>query len=102
MSLLRHVVLLKFKDDTPQETVDSLCQSFEQLKTKIDLIVDLEWGTDVSVENVARGYTHCFLVTFRSESDRDDYLPHPEHRAFGDLLRPHKEGVLVFDFLVPG
>jgi len=28
---------------------------------------------------------------------RDDYLPHPEHRAFGKLLRPHLKKVLVID-----
>ena len=39
----------------------------------------------------------AFFVTFGSEADRDDYLPHPDHTAFGALLRPHLEKVLVVD-----
>jgi hypothetical protein len=96
--LLRHVVLFKFKDGTPPETVRALEAAFRALPQQIDAIHDFEWGTDVSVEGIAHGYTHCFLVTFKSEADRDAYLPHPAHRAFGDLLRPHKEQVLVLDY----
>ncbi|MCA9181727.1 MAG: Dabb family protein, partial [Planctomycetales bacterium] len=44
------------------------------------------------------GFTHCFLLTFKSEADRDSYLPHPAHRAFGAALKPHLEKVLVVDY----
>jgi hypothetical protein len=30
--------------------------------------------------------------------DRDAYLPHPAHRAFGAVLRPHLDKVLVLDY----
>ena len=30
---------------------------------------------------------------------RDDYIPHPEHRAFRKLLRPHLRKVLVIDYM---
>ncbi|RIK28047.1 MAG: stress responsive protein [Chloroflexi bacterium] len=96
--LLRHVVLFKFRDDTPPEQVKAIETAFCALPRQIDAIHDFEWGTDVSVEGIARGYSHCFLVTFKSEVDRDAYLPHPAHRAFGDLLRPYKEQVLVLDY----
>ena len=65
---------------------------------KIDTIKDFEWGTDVSVENKAAGYTHGFIVSFGSEKDRDDYLPHPAHKEFGDVLRPHMKDVFVIDY----
>ena len=50
------------------------------------------------MEGVARGYTHCFFVTFLSEADRDAYLPHPAHKEFGAVLHPHLESVLVIDY----
>ena len=53
---------------------------------KIDAIHDYEWGTNNSPEDHAKGYTHCFLVTFKSEADRDAYLPHPAHQAFVKVL----------------
>ena len=56
--------------------------AFAALPKQIDTIVDFEWGTDVGVENLSQGFTHCFLVTFRSAEDRDAYLPHPAHKKF--------------------
>ena len=95
---LRHVVLFSFKPETTAAEVAQIEQAFAALPGQIDEIDDFEWGTDVSIENIARGYTHCFLVTFRSESDRNGYLPHPAHQAFGDLLAPHLDQVLVIDY----
>jgi hypothetical protein len=96
--LLRHVVLFKFKEETAAEQVREIENAFRNLPQKIDAIHDFEWGTDVSIEGRADGYTHCFFVTFQSEADRAIYLPHPDHKAFGTLLRPHLEKVLVFDY----
>lgn len=96
--LLRHVVLFAFGDEASPEDVHSIEQAFAALPEKIDVIHDFEWGTDVSVESAARGFTHCFFVTFRSAEDRDAYLPHPDHKAFGQLLRPFLSQSLVFDY----
>lgn len=97
-SVLRHVVLFQFKDGTPAENVRQIENAFRALPDKIDVIQDFEWGTDVSVEGLAEGFTHCFFVTFASEADRDAYLPHPDHTAFGTVLHPHLEKVLVLDY----
>lgn len=96
--MLRHVVLLKFKDDATAADVREVESAFVALPSKIDVIYDLEWGTDVSVENLHQGFTHCFFVSFRSEADRDEYLPHPAHEEFGNILRPHLDKVLVIDY----
>ncbi len=95
---LRHVVLFKFKAGTTGEQVEQIEAAFRALPDKINAIHAFEWGTDVSVEGLADGFTHCFFVTFTSEADRDVYLPHPAHREFGAGLRPHLEKVLVFDY----
>jgi hypothetical protein len=96
--VLRHVVLFKFTDSTTKEQVDEVVRAFRALKSKIDVIEDFEFGTDVSVENKAQGFTHCFVVTFRDEKGRDAYLPHPAHKEFGTLARPRLEKVLVVDY----
>ena len=97
-SVLRHVVLFKFKEGTTAEQIAGVVDAFRALPGKIDAIHDFEWGTDVSVEGRADGFTHCFFVTFKSEADRDAYLPHPDHKAFGAVLRPHLDKVLVLDY----
>jgi len=97
--LLRHVVLVRFKEGTSSRDIRNVERSFRELPKKIDEIRDFEWGTDVSVEELAKGYTHCFFVTFKNAADRDAYLPHPAHKAFVDVLKPHLEEVLVIDYV---
>ena len=96
--VLRHVVLFKFKDDTAPAKVKEIEKAFAALPGKIDAIVDFEWGTDNSPEKLAQGFTHCFLVTFADEKGRKVYLPHPEHKKFVSLLKPHLDKVLVVDY----
>ncbi len=96
--VLRHVVLFKFKDGTTPQQVAEVVDAFKALKSKIDVIQDFEYGTDVSVENKAQGFTHCFFVTFKDAQARDAYLPHPDHKAFGALVGPRLDKVLVVDY----
>ncbi len=96
--VLRHVVLFKFKEGTTDEQVSEVVEAFRALPEKIDAIQDFEYGTDVSVENRAAGFTHCFFVTFADAAGRDAYLPHPAHKAFGALVGPRLDKVLVVDY----
>jgi hypothetical protein len=97
--LLRHVVLFKFKDSATPAQVKEVERAFSALPSKIPTIIGYEWGTNISPENLAQGYTHCFLVTFKNAADRDAYLPHPAHKEFGKILSPHLDKVLVIDFI---
>lgn len=96
--LLRHVVLIKFKESSSEEDISEVEEAFSSLQDKIPEIKDYEWGTNNSPEGLDKGFTHCFLVTFESEEDRSTYLPHPEHKAFVEILEPHLEDVLVIDY----
>jgi hypothetical protein len=96
--VLRHVVLIKFKDSSSAADIEKVVTAFAALPTKISEIKDFEWGTDVSPEGKAEGLTHCFLLTFATAADRDAYLPHPAHREFGALVVPHIDKVCVVDY----
>jgi hypothetical protein len=96
---LRHVVLFQFKSDTAPEKVKQIEDAFRQLPSKIPTVVDFEWGTNNSPEGLADGFTHCFLVTFNDDAGRKVYLPHPAHKEFVGLLKPHLEKVLVVDYV---
>ena len=95
---LRHVVILKFKQVATDEQIAKIVREFSGLRAKISQVLDLEWGTNVSPENLAKGFTHCFLITFKDGTARDEYLVHPEHKKFVDSLLPLVEDVLVIDF----
>ncbi len=99
-SLLRHVVLFKFKEGTSDAKILEIATAFKELPAKIPEIKAFEWGTNNSPEGLDKGFTHCFFLTFATEADRAIYLPHPEHKAFGGLLKPYLEDVLVTDYWV--
>lgn len=96
---LRHVVVFKFKEGTKAEDIQAIEKAFAKLATQVDTVIDYEWGTNVSPEGLANGFTHCFLVTFADAKGRDVYLPHPAHKAFGKLLGPHLEKAFVIDYV---
>lgn len=98
-ALVRHVVLFKFKDNATPAEVTKVQKAFSALPGKIPTMVSYEWGTNISPENLAQGFTHCFLVAFKNAADRDAYLVHPAHKEFGSILKPYLDKVLVIDFL---
>ena len=96
--LLQHVVLFKFKDDAKPDDVKKVEEAFIALKSQIKEIKAVEWGLNNSPENLNQGFTHCFLVSFASEKDREIYLPHPKHKEFVATLGPVLEKALVIDY----
>ena len=97
-SVLRHVVLFKFKEGTSTSDIKKVETAFAELPSKIPQIISYEWGLNNSPEGLEKGFTHCFLLTFKSEEDRSVYLPHPDHKAFGKVLGPYLDDVLVIDY----
>jgi hypothetical protein len=100
MTILRHVVLIRFKPETAPDQTRAIESAFAGLKTRIAGIEALEWGINCSPEGKHQGFTHCFLLTFASAAARDAYFPHPDHVAFSILLCPHVDQVLVIDYVV--
>jgi hypothetical protein len=97
-TMLRHVVMFQFKESSSEADVQKVVDAFRGLPSKISQIADFEYGVNNSPEGLDGGLTHCFLVTFKSEADREAYLPHPAHQAFVDVLKPHLEKVTVIDY----
>ena len=95
---LQHVVCFKFKTAATAQEIKLVEEAFQALKQKIPQVVSLEWGTNVSKEKRDKGFTHCFVLTFKSEQDRDSYIEHPEHKAFGKIVGPVLDDVFVVDF----
>ena len=95
---LQHVVSFKFKSTATAQDIAKVEAAFRALKRSIPQIKAFEWGTNVSKEQKDKGFTHCFILTFRRQADLDAYLPHPEHKAFGKLVGPLLDDVFVIDF----
>ncbi|PSR55467.1 hypothetical protein AHMF7605_19125 [Adhaeribacter arboris] len=95
---VRHVVIFKFKPTATPEQIAQVTQELGALKSKIPGIVAFEHGINDSPEKKNLGFTHVYLLTFENAAARDTYLPHPEHKKFGQLLG--KLGIMEDVFVV--
>jgi hypothetical protein len=98
-NVYRHVVMFQFKEGISKTQVAEVEDAFMALQGKIDTIVDIEFGTNVSPEGLNDGLTHCFLVTFKNKAGLEVYLPHAAHKKFVDLIKPRLEKVMVIDYV---
>lgn len=96
--VLRHVVMYKFKADQTPRRVQEVVDTFSALPSQIDVILDFECGTNVSREGKSEGFTHVFVVTFADEAALDEYLKHPAHLKYVDVVKDRREKVVVFDY----
>jgi hypothetical protein len=95
---VKHIVVFKYKSTATPAQIDEVTSAFKALKNKIPGITSFEYGTNNSPENLNKGFTHVYLLTFKDAQARDNYLPHAEHKKFGELLG--RLGVLAEPFVV--
>jgi len=95
---LRHFVAFTFKDSASPEQIDSVVKAFLELRKTVPEVQSIEAGPNNSPEHLNKGLSHAFLVTFKSEKDRDIYLTHPEHEKFKKFALPYVSDALVIDF----
>ena len=100
MSKVKHIALIKFKEGTSTEQIDSFFDQIMDITETIPGVEDYVSGSNCSPEGMNQGFTHGFIMTFSDAAARDAYLPHPEHERVKALVLPHAESVAVFDFEV--
>jgi hypothetical protein len=83
---VKHIVVFKYKADATPAQIKETTDFFKGLQKTIPGIVSFEHGINSSTEGLNQGYTHIYLLTFENAAARDAYLPHPEHKKFGELL----------------
>ena len=95
---VKHVVSFKFKKDATTEQIKRVETAFAALKGAIPQIQSLDWGTNVSKENLDKGFTHMWILSFKSEADVQTYIDHKVHQDFVSLLKPILDDAFVLDF----
>jgi hypothetical protein len=95
---LRHVVAFKFKPGITTKQMQKVTTDFLNLKTLVPQIMELEGGPDVAFEKKNGKFTHCFVVTVKSQADLDLYGGHPHHKAFSQSVDPLLAEVMVVDY----
>lgn len=95
---LRHFVCFKYKEGVSKDKIAEVEKAFVGLEKKIPDIKGFEKGTNNSPEGLNKGFKHCYLITFDSEKGRDNYLVHPDHKKFVEIVGPVVEDVFVVDY----
>ena len=95
---IQHIVCFKFKKHVGGDEIENLKESFIGLQNKIPGVISITGGQNNSPENLNKGFSHCFIITFENEQARTRYLPHSEHQNFVSQLKPLMEDVFVIDF----
>ncbi|RDC64547.1 Dabb family protein [Adhaeribacter pallidiroseus] len=95
---VRHIVVFKYKANATPAQIAQVTQALGDLKNKIPGIVSFEHGVNNSPEKKNLGFTHVYLLTFKDAAARDAYLPHAEHKKFGQMLG--KLGIMEDVFVV--
>ena len=101
MPQVKHYGCFQFKEGTTEDQVATCFTSMAGMVGKIPGLLDFHYGPYDSAEGLNDGYTHGFIMTFDSPQARDEYLPHPVHEDVKDIVVPHLERFVVFDFNMP-
>lgn len=95
---VRHIVVFKYKPEATPAQIQQVTAAFRALATSVPGIVSFEDGVNNSPEGKNQGFTHVYVITFKDAAARDAYLPHPEHKKFGQVLG--KSGIFVDAFVI--
>ncbi|PYD67251.1 hypothetical protein CDI09_04630 [Komagataeibacter nataicola] len=114
--LVRHIVLFRFVPTITDAQRAEVVQRFMALartsrrEDGSAVVVSIETGAQISGEGVDEGLQQAFVVTFRSEGDRNYYVGRPvvtdpayfdpAHEAFKKFAAPYIVTTLVFDYAV--
>lgn len=97
--MIRHIVLIRFRDDVSDAQAAELLAPLGPLSRRLGFAA--QWGRSESPEKIERGYKHGFIADFTDWMALQTYQDDLAHKAFGAGLVAHAaggiDGILVFD-----
>ena len=76
--MIKHVVLLTWKEDVSQEQVDTVTAEFRALGDEIEEVAGYEFGQDAGIYKGNADY--ALIAEFKNEADLKAYVVHPRHQ----------------------
>jgi hypothetical protein len=85
--MIKHVVLLSWKEGTTEEAVAAVTDGFARLRDEIDEIKVYEFGPDAGIYQGNADYV--VIGEFENEAEFKTYVKHPKHQALlADVTGP--------------
>jgi stress responsive alpha/beta barrel protein len=97
-SLLRHIVIITFKDDARTDSIKALDNIYMDL-SKSPLVKDFEMGINISTRD-SGVVKHIYVTSFASKDDMDNYRKIPEYGKLFKTSLPISDDVTVADYWV--
>ncbi len=98
--MIKHIVMWKLKDSargvSKEENAMELKSVLEDLKSKIDVIKEIEVGIDFNKS--AAAYDVALYSVFDSRDDLQTYQKHPEHVKVVDFVNEIRDERVVVDY----
>jgi len=97
--MLRHIVLMKFKEGVEEVRVSEMAAALGSLPPKIAAIKGFEFGRDIVKSE--RSYDFALVASFENPDALKEYQVHPEHVPVLQLVRSICDSLVVADFIWP-
>ena len=97
--MLKHVVMIKYKPDTPEAHIQRFVQQARDMFGQIPELLEIEVGRDVVEE--PRSWHVVLLTRFDDAQALRRYQGHSVHEALMVFNGPFVESVAVVDYSLP-
>ncbi len=95
--MIKHIVLLKWKDGTDAEAVSAISHGFAQLAQSVNEISSYHFGTDAGI--YPNEYDYGLVAEFATEADFKRYAANADHQQLmKDLISPVMESYTALQF----
>ena len=94
---IKHVVLVEWKDNADEATINDFFNSVSDFVGKIDGVQEVEWG--INFTDRAGNFSHAGIVTMDNKETLEKYGPHPLHQAALSIASPILKNIMVVDFV---
>lgn len=96
--MLKHIVLLKFTSDTPDDHIETFRTKMKALLTVMPEMKSLEFGVDTVKGNYS--WHVAMTMTFESVDDLQYYQKHPDHQAIAEANKHYLVDIASVDYFV--
>ena len=97
-SILRHIVIITFKQDANTDSIKALDDIYVAL-SKGSMVKDFEMGVNISTRDTGV-VKHVYVTSFASKEDIDSYRKIPEYSKLFKISLPVASEVTVADYWV--
>jgi len=98
--MIKHIVMWKLKDslngETKSEMISNVKSILEDLKSKINVIIEIEVGINFNPSEAASDVV--LYSTFKSREDLDIYQKHPDHLKVAGYISEIRTDRTVVDY----